>query len=91
MLQFMSLSFDPSVLEMFSAWLFGATLARHGTRREISSMSLTWNSSSASRAAASRCRIVLVEPPIAMSRAMAFSKAAKVATLRGRTVSSSCS
>ena len=40
----------------------------------------------ASWAAASRCRTVLVEPPIAMSSVMAFSKALKLATLRGRTL-----
>ncbi len=54
-------------------------------------MSRTPKSTSASWAAASRCRIVLVEPPMAMSSAMAFSNAAREAMLRGRTVSSSCS
>ena len=40
---------------------------------------------SASRAMANRCRTVLVEPPMAMSKVMAFSKAAKFAMLRGST------
>ena len=40
---------------------------------------------SASRAMANRCRTVLVEPPMAMSKLMAFSKAEKVAMLRGST------
>jgi hypothetical protein len=70
---------------------FGATLDRHGTRREIASMSATLKSISASRAAASKCRIVLVEPPMATSSAIAFSKASRVAMLRGRAESSSCS
>ena len=69
--------------------VFGATLARHGTRREIASMSATPKSSSASRAAASRCSTVLVEPPIATSSATAFSNAARVAIARGSTESSS--
>ena len=46
---------------------------------------------SASCAAASRCRIVLVEPPIAMSSAIAFSNASRVAIDRGSTDSSSSS
>ena len=46
-------------------------------------------SSSASCAAASRCRTVLVEPPIATSSAIAFSNAARVAIARGSTDSSS--
>ena len=71
--------------------LFGATLARQGTRREIASMSATVKSSSASRAAASRCSTVLVEPPIATSSATAFSKASRLAMLRGSTDSSSFS
>ncbi len=54
-------------------------------------MSSMVKSSSASWAAASRWRTVLVEPPMAMSRLMAFSKAAKEATERGRTEASSCS
>ena len=66
----------------------GATLHRHGTRREISSISLSPKSTSASRAAARMCRIVLVEPPIATSSAIAFSKASLVAIERGSTDSS---
>ena len=34
---------------------------------------------------------MLVEPPMAMSSAMAFSNAALVAMVRGRTLASSCS
>ena len=72
-------------------WYFtelGATLDRQGTRREIASMSATEKSSSASRAAASRCSTVLVEPPIATSRATAFSNADRLAIERGSTDSS---
>ena len=47
-------------------------------------MSLMVKSSiSASCAAASRCRTVLVEPPMAISSVMAFSNAALLAMLRG--------
>ena len=60
-----------------SAAPFGATLRRHGTRREIASMSSRSKSSSASCAAASRCSTVFVEPPIATSSAIAFSNAAR--------------
>ena len=42
----------------------------------------------ASWAMARMCSTVLVEPPMAMSSAMAFSNASKVATLRGRTEAS---
>ena len=57
----------------------GATLHRHGTRRDSSSISFRPKSTPPSCAAASRCRIVLVDPPIATSSAMAFSNA----SLRG--------
>jgi hypothetical protein len=70
---------------------FGATLHRQGTRRERASMSGRAKSISPSWAAARMCRIVLVDPPMAMSRAMAFSNAALVAMRRGSTDSSSCS
>jgi hypothetical protein len=66
-------------------------LAKQGTRRETALMSSRPKSTSASWAAASRCRIVLVEPPIAMSSAIAFSNAAREAMLRGSTVWSSVS
>ena len=69
----------------------GATLQRFGTRRDSRSMSAMVNGTPASWAAASRCRTVLVEPPMAMSRVMAFSKAAKLAIERGSAESSSCS
>lgn len=71
--------------------VFGATLHRQGTRRETSSISGSPKSTPASVAAASRCRIVLVEPPMATSRAMALPKAAGVAMDSGRTDSSSSS
>ena len=48
-------------------------------------------SGAASCAAARMCSTVLVEPPMATSRVMAFSKAWKVAIERGRTEASSCS
>ena len=43
---------------------------------------------SPSWAIANRCSTVLVDPPMAISRAMAFSKASKVAMPRGKAVSS---
>ena len=54
-----------------------ATGTARGGRR--ASMSASVKSTSASWAAASRCSTVLVEPPIAMSSAIAFSNAARVA------------
>ena len=63
----------------------GATLQMLGTRRERRSMSAIVNATPASWAMARMCSTVLVEPPMAMSSAMAFSNASKVATLRGRT------
>ena len=54
-------------------------------------MSCMVKSSSASWAAASTCSTVLVEPPIAMSSVIAFSNAARLATARGSTDSSSSS
>jgi hypothetical protein len=71
--------------------LFGATLDKQGTRRETASMSATVKSSSASRAAASRCSTVLVDPPIATSSATAFSNASREAIARGSTDVSSFS
>ena len=73
---------------MWYFWMFGATLHSCGTLRDRRSMSRRSNGTSASWAAASRCRMVLVEPPMAMSRVMAFSKALKLAMLRGSTLSS---
>ena len=69
----------------------GATLHRVGTWRDRRSMSFMVKSTSASRAMASRCNTVLVEPPMAISSVIAFSKASKVAMLRGNTEASSCS
>ncbi len=71
-----------------STWYFsvaGATLQMHGTLRERRSMSAIVKSTPASWAMPRMCRIVLVEPPMAMSRVMAFSKASKVAMPRGST------
>ena len=75
-----------------SMWksLLGETFARHGTRADRVDV-VEVKSSSASWAAARMCSTVLVDPPMAMSRAMAFSKAAWVAMLRGSTLASSCS
>ncbi len=76
-----------------SMWYFcvlGATLHSWGTTRERRSMSFIVKSISASCAIASTCRMVLVEPPIAMSSVIAFSKALKPIE-RGSTLSSSCS
>ncbi|MNG29599.1 hypothetical protein D3C84_1150590 [compost metagenome] len=50
------------------------------------SMSVILKSTPASLAAANRCSTVLVEPPIATSRLIAFSNAALVAMLRGSTL-----
>ncbi|MCY1238476.1 hypothetical protein D9M72_512170 [compost metagenome] len=61
-----------------------------GTTRERRSMSVMLKSMPASLAIASRCRMVLVEPPMAISRVMAFSNALKP-TARGRMRASSCS
>ena len=77
-----------------SMWYFcvaGATLHRQGTLRDRRSISAMVKSTPASRAAASRCSTVLVEPPMAMSSDMAFSKAWKVAIERGSAVASSFS
>ena len=68
---------------------FGDTLARHGTRRETASIAARSKSTSPSCAAARMCSTVLVEPPIATSSAIAFSKAARVAMLRGSAEASS--
>ena len=61
------------------ASLLGATLHMHGTRRDSSSISFEPEADPASCAAASRCSIVLVDPPIATSSAIAFSNASRVA------------
>ena len=66
----------------------GATFDRVGTRREMRSMSSRPKSTSPSIATARMCRIVLVEPPIATSIAMALWNAARVAIERGSTDSS---
>ena len=74
---------------MWYLCVLGATLDRQGTTRESRSMSAIVKSTSASCAAASRCSTVLVEPPMAMSRLIAFSKASRVASARGSTEASS--
>ena len=53
-------------------------------------MSVIVKGTRASWAMARRCSTVLVDPPIAMSSAIAFSKASKVAMLRGSTERSPC-
>jgi len=77
-----------------STWtsaLAGATLHRQGTRRDSRSMSASVKSTPPSCAAARMCSTVLVEPPMAMSRLMAFSNAPLEAMARGNAVSSPCS
>ena len=69
----------------------GATLQMFGTLRLSASMSAIVKSMPPSWAAARMCSTVLVLPPIAMSSAIAFSNAVLLATLRGRTESSSFS
>ena len=69
----------------------GATLQSTGTLRDRRSISFMVKGTSPSYAAANRCSTVLVEPPMAMSRLIAFSKALKFAMLRGSTLASSCS
>ncbi len=59
-----------------------------GTLRDSRSMSAIVNFTPASCAMARMCSTVLVDPPIAMSSAMAFSKASKVAMARGTTPAS---
>ena len=70
---------------MWYLLVLGATLHNCGTILDMRSMSLMVNSISASLAMAKMCKMVLVEPPMAMSKAMAFSKAALVAIALGRT------
>jgi hypothetical protein len=73
---------------MWYCCVAGATLARHGTRRDMRSMSAMVKFTPASCAAARRCSTVLVEPPMEMSRAMAFSKALNEAIVCGSTETS---
>ena len=68
---------------------FGASFARQGTCRDNSSISRMVKSICPSCAAAKVCKIVLVEPPMAISMDIAFRKASLVAIERGRTDSSS--
>ena len=68
---------------------FGATLLRHGTRRETASIAARSKSISPSWAAARMCSTVFVEPPMATSSAIAFSNAVprwRCARERGRVV-----
>lgn len=74
---------------MWYLGVFGATLHSCGTRLDRRSISRMPNGTSPSCAAASRCRMVLVEPPIAISSVIAFSNASNVAMPRGRAVGSS--
>ena len=64
-------------------------MQRLGTLRDSASISVMVKSTPASWAMASRWRTVLVEPPMAMSRVMAFMKAARLAMDRGSTELSS--
>ena len=69
----------------------GATLQMLGVDRLRRSMSAMVKSTPPSMAAARMWSTVLVEPPMAMSSRIAFSKAALVTIDRGRTASSSFS
>ena len=69
----------------------GEALQMHGTVWEMRSMSSSVKSTSADCAMARMCSTVLVEPPMATSMVMAFSKAFLVAMERGSTESSSSS
>ncbi len=69
----------------------GAALQMHGTVWLMRSMSSRVKSTSALCAMARMCSTVLVEPPMATSMVMAFSKAFLVAMERGSTLSSSSS
>ena len=73
---------------MWYSGVAGATLQMFGTWRDSRSMSAMVKATPPSRAAASRCRTVFVEPPMAMSSVIAFSKARNEATPRGSTLSS---
>ena len=55
-----------------------------GTLRRIVSKSSSARATPAARAIASRCSTALVEPPSAMTTAMAFSNALRVRMCRGR-------
>ena len=55
-----------------------------GTRARMVSKSSRARGTPAAWAIASRCRTALVDPPVAMTTAIAFSKAARVKTWRGR-------
>ncbi len=76
---------------MWYSLLDGATLQIAGVPRLRRSMSAIVKSTPASLAAARMCSTVLVEPPMAMSRVMAFSKDCLVQIERGSTDSSSLS
>src|SRR5699024_3953580 len=76
---------------MWYSCVAGASFDKQGTTRERRSISSMVKSTSPSLAAANKCSTVLVEPPMAISSAMAFSKALKLAILRGSTESSPCS
>ena len=90
---------SPRMVKMPPAWCTssrwycdeGATLQMLGTLRDRRSMSAMVKFTPASWATARMCNTVLVEPPMAMSSAMAFSKACKVAMLRGSTSRLPCS
>jgi len=61
----------------------GFTLQRWGTRRAIASNSSSASGIPAWCAIARRCRTLFVDPPSAMSTAMAFSMASRVTIRRG--------
>ena len=76
---FMITGTPPMWSTSFITWLpNGLTSARCGTRAPTREKSSRVSSTSASFAIASRCRTALVEPPKAMTTAMAFSNASLV-------------
>ena len=57
--------------------------ARSGVRALMTSKSASSSGTFASRATARRCKTAFVEPPVAITAAMAFSSASRVMTCRG--------
>ena len=76
----------PPIRSMSTMWYFpcGFVSARCGTRAATRLKSSNSNSRSASKAIAMRCSTAFVEPPRAMTTAMAFSNAPRDMIWRGR-------
>ncbi len=81
----------PPIRSMSTMWNLpcGLVSARCGTRAAIRLKSSSSRSTRASLAMARRCSTALVEPPSAMTTAMAFSNASLVMIWRGRMLGSS--